>query len=143
MSSTTDRRHSPVPAANPLLESALAQIREDVQLYNEAVRSYNTHLDNHRDLRGLHGIPDRSQITSHDVYDDAIDGDRAALERLLAHLIDQAHLDSQLRRHPRAQPVHLEATEQLHMARNQLVTTLEESLQHIHDAGDSVPQLSS
>lgn len=143
MSSTTDRRHSQVPAANPLLDSALAQAREDVGLYNEAVGSYNSHLDNHREMRGLHGIPDRSPITAHDAFDEAIDGDPAALERLLAHLLDHAHLDSQLRRHPRAQPVHLEATEQLHMARDQLVTTLEEALQHIHDAGDSVPRLPS
>lgn len=129
---TTDNRsRSKLPSTRTLLRSALAQFHEDSRLYNEAVGSYNTHLDNHRDRRDLDDLPFRDPITAHDDFDDAIDGDGSAIEALLAHLIDQAHLDSQLRRHPRTYPVHVEAVEHLQIAREQLVTTLEEALRHI------------
>ncbi|APW98920.1 hypothetical protein CHINAEXTREME_14555 [Halobiforma lacisalsi AJ5] len=132
----TDRRppreHPPRRSVPPdsLLESALEQFREECRRYNEAVGSYNTHLDNHRDRRDLHDVPFRSPITAHDAFEAANDGDRVAVETLLEDLIDRAHLDSQLRRHPRVYPIHVEATEHLDLARDGLVTTLEELLQH-------------
>lgn len=130
-SASENRSRCTPSTTRPLLESALEQVREDCRLYNEAVGSYNTHLDNHRDRRDLHDLPFRTPITAHDAFDDASDGDRAAIESLLTHLIDQAHLDSRLRRHPGTYPVHVEATEHLQLAREQLVTTLEEVLQHV------------
>lgn len=132
MSSITDRDRGQ-SSAGPLLQSALDQVREDCLLYNEAVGSYNTHLDNHRDRRDLHDVPFRPPVTAHDAFADALDGDRDAIEALLAHLIDQAHLDSRLRRHPRTYPIHIEAVEHLQIARERLATTLEEALRHIHD----------
>jgi hypothetical protein len=129
--STGDRSRTDPPTTPSLLASALDQLREDCRLYNEAVGSYNTHLDNHRDRRDLYDIPFRTPVTAHDAFDDAIDGDRDSLEALLAHLIDQAHLDSQLRRHPRTYPIHTEASEHLQIARDQLVSTLEETLRHL------------
>ena len=131
---TNDRYRNEPHRTRPLLESALEQFREDCRLYNEAVASYNTHLDNHRDRRDLHDVPFRAPITAHDAFEDAGDGDRAAIESLLAHLLDQSHLDSQLRRHPRTYPIHVEASEHLQLARDQLVTTLEAALQHVDAA---------
>lgn len=113
-----------------LLQSALDQFREECRIYNRAVGSYNTHLTNHPDRRDLHDIPFRSPITSREAFDDAVNGDRSAMETLLTHLINEGHLDSQLRRHPRSYPIHLEATEHLKVAREQLITTLEEALHH-------------
>lgn len=113
-----------------LLHSALDQFREECRLYNRAVGSYNTHLDNHRDRRELYDVPFRSPITDFDCYDSAVDGDRAAMEALLTRLIDQAHLDSQLRRHPRTYPIHIDAVEHLRIAREQLIATLEQAIQH-------------
>ncbi len=134
--STDDRDRSVSRTPGTLLQSALDQFREDCRLYNEAVGSYNTHLDNHRDRRDLHDVPYRTPITAHDAFDDALDGDPSAIEALLTHLLDQAHLDSQLRRHPRTYPIHVEAVDHLRMAREQLVTTLEEALRHVRDDGD-------
>lgn len=136
MSSTTDRAPGQSPTARALLRSALDQLREECHAYNEAVGSYNTHLDNHRDRRDLHDVPFRDPITAHDAFDAALDGDPAAIESLLTALVDRAHLDSELRRHPRTYPIHIEACEQLQIAREQLVTTLEEALCHIHDIDD-------
>lgn len=134
MSSATDPDGGEVPAGRHQLTSALDQLREDARVYNEAVGSYNNHLEEHRDERDLQDLPFRDPITAHDAYRDARVGDRAAIERLLTHLLDQVHLDSRLRRHPGALPVHVEAAEHLRIARRQLVTTLEESLYHM-DAG--------
>ena len=131
---TNDRNRNEPHGTRPLLESALDQFRQDGRLYNEAVASYNTHLDNHRDRRDLHDVPFRAPITAHDAFEDASDGDRAAIESLLDHLLDQSHLDSELRRHPRTYPIHVEASEHLQLAREQLVTTLEETLQHVDAA---------
>lgn len=114
-----------------LLDSALAQIREDSRLYNEAVGSYNTHLENHRNRRDLQDLPFREPITAHQAFEDAMDGDPSAIEALITALIDEAHLDSDLRRHPRTYPIHLEAVEHLQVAREQLISTLEEALVHV------------
>ena len=126
-----------LPAAGRLLESALDQFREDCRVYNEAVGSYNTHLDNHRDRRELYDVPFRRPISAHEAFDDACDGDRGAIEELLSHLLDEAHLDSDLRRHPRSYPIHVEACEHLEIAREALVTTLEEALVHVEEAAGS------
>ena len=122
-------------SARPRLRSVLEQFRQDCRLYNEAIGSYNTHLDNHRERRELQAIPFRSPVTAADAFDDAVEGDRAAIEALLSSLLDEAHLDSQLRRHPRTYPIHLEAAEHLEIARDRLVATLEDALYHI-DGGD-------
>lgn len=114
-----------------LLDSALAQIREDSRLYNEAVGSYNTHLENHRNRRDLQDLPFREPITANDAFEDAMDGHPSAIEALITALIDEAHLDSDLRRHPRTYPIHLEAVEHLQVAREQLISTLEEALVHV------------
>jgi hypothetical protein len=135
-SPTHDRRHGTAPTPRARLQSALDQFREDCRLYHEAVGSYNTHLDNHRDRCDLHAIPFRAPITAHDGFDAAIDGDCAAIEELLEHLIGQAHLDSELRRHPRTYPIHVEAVEHLEIARERLVTTLEEALRHEREIDD-------
>lgn len=115
------------------LRSALAQLREDARVYNEAVGSYNTHLDNHRDRRDLHDLPFRPPVTAHDAFDDAVRGDPAAIDALLEHLVDQAHLDSELRRHPRTYPIHVEATEHLRIARDRLVSTLEAAYRQVRE----------
>lgn len=70
-------------------------------------------------------------MTAHDAYDDAVAGEPAAVETLLASLIDRAHLDSQVRRHSGTYPVHLEAVEHLRIARDRLVTSLEDVLRHV------------
>lgn len=131
MSSTTNPDTGEGSPARHRLLSALDQVREDARLYNEAVGSYNSHLDNHREERDLQDLPFREPITAHRAYDDAAVGDRLAIEDLLTHLLDQAHLDSQLRRHPESLPIHHEAAEHLRIARRQLVTTLEEALLHL------------
>lgn len=135
-SQVDERTRSQSSTTRPRLQLALDQCRQEARLYNEAVGSYNTHLDNHRDRRDLHDIPFRAPITAHDAFDEAIEGDRAAIEALLTTLLDQAHLDSQLRRHPRTYPVHIEAAEQLQIARGQLISTLEAALHHLDDSGD-------
>ena len=131
-----ERSRDESSTAEPLLRSALDQFREDCRLYNEAVGSYNTHLDNHRARRDLYDVPFRHPITAHRAFDGAVVGDRAAIEALLEHLLDQPHLDSRLRRHPRTYPIHIEASEHLRTAREQLVTTLEEALRHLDGDGD-------
>lgn len=120
----------------PHLSSALEQFRQDCRLYNEAVGSYNTHLENHRERRDLRDVPFRAPVTAADAFEDAVEGDREALEALLSTLLDEAHLDSQLRRHPRTYPIHLEATEHLEIARDRLVATLEDALYHVGEAAD-------
>lgn len=129
-STDNNSRNSPV---EPGLETALAQIREQALVYNQAVGSYNTHLDNHRDRSGLHDIPFRDPITKHDSYDAALGGDPVAIGSLLTYLIDQAHLDSELRRHEGTFPIHIEACDHLEIARKQLITTLEETLRQLQD----------
>lgn len=123
--------------ARALVESALDQFAEATRPYNDAVDSYNTHLENHRDHRDLHDIPSRVSITEHDHYEDAVEGDPVAIEALLDDLIDEASLDSELRRHPRTFPIHIEACEQLELARRELVTTLENALYHDRTAETS------
>lgn len=132
-----DERHAdrPSPTAGELLATALAQLAEDAREYNAAIASYNTHLDNHRERRDLHDLPFRERITAHPAFDAALTGDPDAIEALLAELLDRAHLDSAVRRHPRAFAIHLEAVEHLEIAREQLVRTLEEALQHLAAVG--------
>lgn len=132
-SAPDDRHARDLQTAQPVLISALDQFVEDCRVYNEAVGSYNTHLDNHRDRRDLHDIPFRTPITAHDAFDEACDGKQAALESLLEHLLDEVHLDSQLRRHPRTYPIHIEAAEHLAIARDRLITTLEEAIRHLKE----------
>lgn len=132
-----DERHAAETSItnNQLLDTALAQLAEDARLYDAAVESFNTHLENHRDRRDLHDLPRRERITDHDAFEVAIDGDRDGLERVLEDILDRGHLDSKVRRHPRVYPIHLEAIEHLEIARDRLVATLEAALRHI-DAGD-------
>lgn len=133
MTTTTDGSDARTTTPQTRFETSLAQLREDCRVYNEAVGSFNTHLGNHRDRRDLHDLPFRAPVVAHDAFDDALEGDPEAVEALLASLIDQAHLDSQVRRHPETYPVHLEAVEQLRIARDRLVTTLEDVLQHVDE----------
>lgn len=133
MTTTTEGSDTQPTAPQTRLETSLAQLREDCRVYNEAVGSYNTHLDNHRERRDLQDLPFRAPVTAHDAFEDAADGDPEAVETLLASLIDQAHLDSRVRRHPAVYPVHLEAVEHLRIARDRLVTTLEGVLQHVDE----------
>lgn len=136
MTTTTDGTDSRPTAPQTRLETALSQLREDCRVYNEAIGSYNTHLDNHRDRRDLHELPFRAPVTAYDAFDDALDGEPAAVETLLASLVDQAHLDSQLRRHPGTYPIHLEAVEHLRIARDRLVSALEDVFQHVDEDRD-------
>lgn len=138
MAQSTNQYDSSTGTDDPRLRSMLEQVRDDVKLYNLAVGSYNTHLSNHRELRGLHDIPFRTPVSAHDDFDAALSGDRDAIEGVLTHLLDQVHLDSQLRRHPRTYPIHVEAVEQLEMARDQVVTTLEDALYRIRETGTAV-----
>ena len=128
-----DRQHRPTAAEDPryLIGSAREQLEFDCRLYNEAVGSYNTHLGNHRERRDLFDIPYRRPITAHGSFDEARVGDPAAIDSLITELIDQAHLDSQLRCHPRVHPIHREATDQLAAARKQLIATLEDLVTHL------------
>lgn len=121
-------------ASMSVFQSAIAQLERDCLLYNQALGSYNTHLDNHRERQQLHGLPYRQPISAHVAFRGALAGERQDLEALLSHLLDQAHLDSHLRRHPRVYPVHLEAVEHLQHAREQLVHTIEEAICHLRDA---------
>lgn len=132
MTTTPDHRQNVPITGDPLLKSALDQFREACREYNRAVGSYNTHLDNHRDRRDLHDLPFRPPVTAHDAFPAAKLGEPAAIESLLEHLLDQAHLDSELRRHPRAYPIHVEAVEHLELARAELVSSLEDALHRIH-----------
>lgn len=134
MSST--HNHPRTSAAEPRLQTGLEQIREQALVYNRAVGSYNTHLDNHRDRRGLHDIPFREPVTANDAFDDAVKGDPASIESLLTDLIDQAHLDSELRRHQETFQIHIDACDHLRIARTQLITTLEETLHQLRDTVD-------
>lgn len=120
------------PSDRERLETALAQVAEDAQLYDEAVESFNTHLINHQDRRGLHDLPTREPITKHQAFESALTGDRESLSQLLSNVLDRAHLDSAVRRHPRVYPIHLEAIEHLEIAREQLVGTLESALWHLN-----------
>ena len=130
-SSTDDPHANLVPDARFLLQSALEQLSEDSRLYNQAVGSYNTHLDNHRERRDLYDLPFRSPVSAHEAFDGAMAGERDAIEAVLAQLLDETHLDSHLRRHPRTYPIHVEACEHLEIARERLVTTLEDALLHV------------
>ena len=112
------------------MQTAIEQLREDALVYNEAVGSYNRHLDTHRERRDLGDVPFRAPVAAHDAFDAALEGERAALETLLEDLVDGAHLDSELRRHPGAYPIHVEATEHLEIARDGLVSTIEDALRH-------------
>lgn len=114
-----------------LLHSALLQLEEDARMYDVAVESFNTHLENHRERRDLHDIPRRAPIREHDGFDAAVGGHRDAIESMLAELLSRVHLDSAVRRHPRAYAIHLEAVEHLEIARDQLVITLEATLRHL------------
>ena len=127
----TDEPNRRPTHGGPRLQSALEQLREDALVYNEAVGSYNRHLDNHRERRDLQDVPFRAPVTGHDAFDPAIEGERAALETLLEDLLDGAHLDSELRRHPWVYPIHVEATEHLEIARDRLVSTLEDALREL------------
>lgn len=133
MSSSFDRIDGDVDAAGLLLQSAIAQLKEESLLYNEAVGSYNTHLENHRERRDLHDIPFREPIAVMDEFSAVITGDAAAIDALIADLLDQAHLDSQIRRHPRTYPIHIDAVEHLQLARGQVVSTLEEAFHHVQN----------
>ena len=124
------------PPPEILVQSALDQFTEDCRVYNDAVGSYNSHLDNHRELRELTDLPFRDPITAHPDFEDARNGNRAAIDSLLTHLLDGVHLDSQLRRHPRTFPIHDEAVEHLQIARNEVVTSLEAAHRHLQEASD-------
>lgn len=128
--------HSRKSTAESRLQTGLEQIREQALVYNRAVGSYNTHLDNHRDRRNLHDIPFRQPITANDAFDEAIDGDPASIESLLTYLINQAHLDSELRRHQGTFQIHIDACDHLRIARRQLITTLEATLHQLRDTVD-------
>ena len=132
-----DRSVSAPPRDRSVLTVTLAQLREDCRLYNVAVGNYNTHLDNHRDRRDLDALPFRRPITAYESYTDAVDGDGDAIDALLTHLLDQGHLDSQLRRHPRTHPVHEEALSHLRIARERLVATLEDASVLRRESGDA------
>ena len=127
-----DERHETQPSStdHERFELALAQIVEDAHLYDEAVASYNVHLENHRERRDLHDLPVRQPVTEDETFQEGIDGDREALERVLSALLDRVHLDSALRRHPRVFPIHLEAVEHLDIARDRLVRAIEDALRH-------------
>ena len=133
-SSTDDQNPNAAPGVRFLLQSALEQLREDSRLYNQAVGSYNTHLDNHRERRDLYDLPFRPPVSAHEAFDGAMAGERDAIEAVLAHLLDETHLDSHLRRHPRTYPIHVEACEHLEIARERLVATLEDALWHLDHA---------
>ena len=136
MSSSSDRPPSRPTIADPHLQSAIDQFREECYPYNRAVGSFNTHLDNHRERRSLGDLPFRVPIAAHEGFEGALAGERVAIETLLARLLDEIHLDSDVRRHPRTYPIHREAVDQLAFARDQLVTTLEETLQYLDGARD-------
>ena len=121
-SSLTDRE---------LLDTALGQLAEDAQVYDAAIESFNTHLENHRDRRDLHDLPLREPLNTHPMFETALGGDRDALESVLATVLDRAHLDSEVRCHPRVYPIHLESIEHLEIARDQLVATLEDALRYL------------
>lgn len=139
-----DQRGHERNAANEThIGSGLEQIREDTQLYNQAVGSYNIHLDNHRERRGLTSVDFRNPLHAHDAYESALEGDRKALQALLGHLLEEEKRDSRVRRHPRAYPIHREAIEHLAMARDQVRKTIEETLFHYNDEAGTVPRSGS
>ena len=125
------RETQPSSTDHDRFELALAQITEDASLYDEAVASYNVHLENHRERRDLYDLPVRKPITDDETFRRGIDGDREALERVLSTLLDRVHLDSAVRRHPRVFPIHLEAVEHLDIARDRLVRAIEDALRRL------------
>lgn len=133
------RGHDGDAAIGTRFESGLQQLREDTRVYNEAVGSYNTHLDNHRERRDLTSVDFRDPLCAHEAYDRALEGDRTALRALLTHLIEEEMRDSLVRRHPRAYPIHREAVEHLSIERDQVRRTIEETLYHLNDEAGTVP----
>ena len=128
-----DERHGNQTSSSDCerLEIAVAQVVEAGRVYDEAVTSYNTHLENHRGRRNLDELPARQSITDAAMYQQGITGDRDALDTVLAQLLDQVHLDSAVRRHPRVYPIHLEALRHLEIARDQLIRALEDALRRM------------
>ena len=125
-----------VVISSPRFQSAIDQFREDTFMYDQAVDSYNQHLRNHRDSRNLQDIPARVSIQDHTAFKDVLRGNPVAIKTVIDDMIAQGYADSHLRRHPRVFPIHLEACEQLEMARTQLITTLEQALYHLQLARD-------
>lgn len=105
-----------------LITSSIAQLREASQAYNAAVGSFNTHLERHQDLAA---IPFREPVSAHDAFEGALSAERPDVERLLESLLDQTHLDSQVRRHPDVHPIHREAVTYLRITRAEVISTLE------------------
>lgn len=125
------------------LDAALMQIVEAATVYDQAIASYNEHLENHRDRRDLHDLTRRQPVADMERFQSAIDGNREAIEAILSAMFDQSQLDSSVRCHPRVYPIHLEAVEHLEIARDQLVRALEGALRCLHRVnGDSTQQLS-
>ena len=96
------------------------QLRQDCLVYNEAVGSFNRHLGNHRERMDLTDIPYREPVRT--------PSNRRQMRTLLDRLLDEVHLDSLVRRHPRTVPIHEEALEHVELARSQLIRTLETEL---------------
>lgn len=106
------------------------QLRLECLAYNRVVGSFNSHLRAYRDRLHLDDLPYREPVT--------VPGDIDEMEALLAFLLDQVYLDSRVRRHPRIAPVHLEAVEQIELARRQLISTLEGEVQFAKVAEDDI-----
>lgn len=106
------------------------QLRLECMAYNRTVGSFNGHLQAYRDRLHLEDIPYREPV--------AVPTDIDEMEALLEFLLDQVYLDSRVRRHPRIAPIHLEAVEQMELARRQLLTTLEGEVQFARVAEDDI-----
>lgn len=124
-------------ADHNLTAVALGQVAEVAHSYDEAVRSYNEHLENHRERRDLHNIPVRQEMITDETFQEALDGELAALKDVLSTLLDEPHLDSALRMHPRVYPIHLEAIEHLEIARRELIKSLEDAIRRLEDDSET------
>lgn len=106
------------------LELVYGQLEEDILPYNQAVGSFNMHLNNHRERRDLYDLSYRDPVT-------AVPANEQEMRDLLARLNGEVHLDSTVRIHPRTYPIHEEAVQHLEIARDALKGTLEDGLRTI------------
>lgn len=96
-----------------------AQLEEDTKEYDNAVESYNEHLDGHE-------LDERETFSDHEQYEKVVDGAVSHIDDVIRELVAEGYRDSKLRRHPDTDPVHIEACKQMAAARQELIETMDD-----------------